>query len=262
MELPNETLFDILLPLPVEEILNYCKTNREAAQICRSETFWKRKAEMIYDAPFKLIEGKTHSQRYQILEQIYTSENPVAEAIRLDQLDFLANLSPNYLKDNYENYPDEISDALFKTLDEGNIDTFRFVIDMITENHTEKNHLINNLYIKTAINGNLFILHLLSELAPINYTEMLFFTYGENEFERPEAFEEIIEDAKVHGKPNFVQNILKNISFDDVDYEELDDFLQYLLEHYRSELDLDAILLSALEQCPYAKDIYKTMKSS
>jgi len=47
MELPQELVSQILLPLDYEEIMQYCLTNRVAREICQSEWFWNQKA--LYD---------------------------------------------------------------------------------------------------------------------------------------------------------------------------------------------------------------------
>ena len=45
MNLPDEIIYNILLPIPYEAVMNYCRTNTIANHICNDDYFWKLKLE-------------------------------------------------------------------------------------------------------------------------------------------------------------------------------------------------------------------------
>jgi hypothetical protein len=85
MDLPVETLFKILLDLPYDTIVDYCETNWEASEICKSESFWKAKADRDFQQSLELIQATTPIQKYQILSKIFTSEDPPYIAVLYHQ---------------------------------------------------------------------------------------------------------------------------------------------------------------------------------
>ena len=47
--LPKETLKEILFNLPVKDVINYCRTNEDAQNLCQDNTFWREYMEKNYD---------------------------------------------------------------------------------------------------------------------------------------------------------------------------------------------------------------------
>ena len=50
--LPYETLFNVLLPLPYQEIITFCQINRQYINICQDSNFWATKAHLELKIPF------------------------------------------------------------------------------------------------------------------------------------------------------------------------------------------------------------------
>jgi len=51
--LPYETLFNVLLPLPYQEIITFCQINRQYFNICQDLNFWATKAYLELKVPFE-----------------------------------------------------------------------------------------------------------------------------------------------------------------------------------------------------------------
>lgn len=51
MELPSEIQYEILMDLTPQEIIRYCRTNKEAREVCSSERFWNQKALHDFEIP-------------------------------------------------------------------------------------------------------------------------------------------------------------------------------------------------------------------
>ena len=62
--MPLELVFEILLKADLKSVLSYCQTYSEAAKICATPTFWRRKHKQDYGEPTPLLEGETWRERY------------------------------------------------------------------------------------------------------------------------------------------------------------------------------------------------------
>jgi hypothetical protein len=60
--LPNELLFEILLPLTYRQILKICNVNKRFNSICRDEDFWNRKSLRDVGLPLFIIRA-VHRKR-------------------------------------------------------------------------------------------------------------------------------------------------------------------------------------------------------
>jgi len=77
LDLPTESIVNILLYLPYNDIISICRSNKQLSDICRLEYLWVQKVEKDFETSkaefYKDLMGTSPSQRYL---QIYRSKNP------------------------------------------------------------------------------------------------------------------------------------------------------------------------------------------
>lgn len=66
-DLPMEQLFQVLLDVPAEDISSFCRTRKEYSEVCRSEAFWREKAQRDFGRP---LIGGTPYQRYMRMKRV------------------------------------------------------------------------------------------------------------------------------------------------------------------------------------------------
>ena len=55
INIPLETLYDILLFLPYHDIINFCQAYKELNEICKDNRFWADKAYHDFNFPKKIF---------------------------------------------------------------------------------------------------------------------------------------------------------------------------------------------------------------
>lgn len=68
MNLPTELIFDILLQLPYEDVMQYCQVNHAAWKICQSEVFWNTKAEYDFGVTLNVLPNTPQDQYLRLSE--------------------------------------------------------------------------------------------------------------------------------------------------------------------------------------------------
>lgn len=250
---PFEIQFNFLLQLPYEEIINYCQVNQTALNICRSEAFWKMKVDNDnYDPDFlSTIYGPTPAVRYLTLRNILNSDDPISEAIKLGQSDFIQFVWNS--EDAHEINPD----AIYEAVENGHYKTVGTIIDLIRTHSGLESEVAEEVIVDLfnaamefaidyiSIDATLY----LSKFTDTNYIDLLERAHDSFSMTSvPQFYDRIFQEGKMNGESRIVQMYGEFL----VDVKEHDD-LQYLIEHYRNELDLKALFSLSLESCPTAK---------
>lgn len=93
-QVPPEIQFRYLLDLPFQDVLRYCRTHKEAYQICQSDFFWEQKALRDYRISLKILDSGSGVEKYSQLKEDYEN-SPLALIIpllRADQTDLITDL--------------------------------------------------------------------------------------------------------------------------------------------------------------------------
>jgi hypothetical protein len=123
-DLPNEILFQISYDLDPKSLLNLCQTSKKYSNICKNETFWKRKIQIDFGeisnykiSYFELYKrltlgyGDLYVQKYNLMEDDF---------LRIDSDSFLLQKDvKNVMKSRYTYFIDS-KNTLFAIIDDLN----------------------------------------------------------------------------------------------------------------------------------------------
>lgn len=263
MELPAETIFQILLPLSWQDILKYCQTNVTASQVCQSEHFWNTKALQDYGTELSVITGDIPLQRYRTMQIIYESNTPVFDAIVLGQIPLLKAWGADYVRNTFlKTRPPrgEFYQAAFGLLKQGKIVSFDAVVPLIVPPGAEDN-FVSAIYNLAAEEGLIRIMNLLNTRSDeIAYNEALF-EIGDKYPLNKAVVDTIIANAE----EDFLQRFMEDDFFEMLEggglrYESYAELYRYILRNYKDRLDLESLFRMAVANCPQAEDIYTVFK--
>lgn len=176
--LPVEIREKILLTLPYQDIINYCKTSKIGAEICRDNNFWKDKAD-VDGVPKNLLESQNlnYSQRYGQLINIYgdcllgqKDSNCLSKAVingDIPVLEFLINKDPNQ---------SELASALTKSVDMDKYDIANILAKSIKGNELSQHdqHFIYYSLKKIAYKGYVELLIYIIKNIVMNFIDQVF----------------------------------------------------------------------------------------
>lgn len=244
-ELPSELQYEILLDWSYNEIMNYCKVNTAATELCRSNAFWSLKAERDYAQPLSIIVASTPALQYKILSEIFSSENPAAEAIIFDQpqLFTMFNWNPQAAAKN----PD-VQENLAKELGQGNWSMFRWLENRLPVKALKQLHTDVYIY---AIYDNADW-NVAAELSFVNYVKAYnqISELSKDDAERNVYLKFVIDDAIAHGDQDIAYRAVDSILQCSIDNEIVcdADIFSYILNTYVDEDTLNAIFNDVFEQ--------------
>lgn len=247
MNLPPETLFEILLRLSYDEIIKYCQINKEAYEICLSNAFWKIKAHNDFNISLSDVQGNTPSQRYRTLMHIFFSMPPIKYVFERGQYNLLPHfwisekvageIKPKWVVNALQKGYTQFISVIQKLLRKYNNDSTEFWDEVFgTAVQTDAIDVLSQL---RKVSGKSYI-RAVSEIVDM---------WGAI---RPQMLNLFIDEALAAGDTEFV-----NLVAEDVIRDQYTDVLQYLEQQYI--LDLPKLFQIALEDCPMAHYIYQKL---
>lgn len=216
MELPEELVYEMLMDWDYDEIIQYCLTNKYAATVCESPTFWGLMAHRDFKLPLSTVHTSSPREQYRIMYEIFNS--PYGRFDRSVQYRQFHLINDEDWKRHGLSV--ETLRSLVSEMHAGNWDTYNRITKLEPKLHTY-------LYIQALEMG---FTDVSDKIAPdVDFEN--FFDYLDSLELSETAWIRFIQDAVKCGHTDIPMDILE-ITFEDPNYLLMPGLFEYLLDNY------------------------------
>jgi len=90
LPLPNEALFNILMNLSYNDVINYCSVNTSAAIVCKDPVFWQEKASHDFDISSREFKNSNLEPQLRYIEFLTKIGKDVFPVLKILSVSILA----------------------------------------------------------------------------------------------------------------------------------------------------------------------------
>lgn len=261
--LPLELLYEMLLPLSYDEIVNYCLTNQAAYHICTSKKFWNLKALQDYGQPLDTIVADTPALQYKIMFSIHTEDKaPLELYIIYRQPQLIDTLSVDQLNVRLNN---KTFGALLQQMSAGDWSVFNALVNAF-ENEPAMEEIaaeefISDLYMYAVLYEYFTVAAQLSDTGKVLFNDIFWDLMSETDLE---SFKFFVQDAfnnfyvqedSTHGHSDLTRAYADNVI--DMSLESPDnsvaadpEILKYALDQTYSKAELRELIEHVIKVSP------------